>query len=285
MAGDRGDPLNWQWVGPRRGRGSGTASFGLEWLAEGAGIVRWQDRVPKSDELQPVTRSTAIDLWPSCFSSKIMAKLTVTEIKKKIAALEAKAVRLAAEETSASVGKVRSLMKQLGVTLEHLSSTVVRKGTAVKKAILGGQPAATKRTGKGVAKYRDPKTGATWSGFGRAPGWIAGAANRDAFLVGRAGSQAAKEGAKAAAGKKKASAKKVASKTASVKKAVKTSVKRAGAATKNVASKTAAPAASKKTPSVKGAAASKKVARKAAAKKATPAVSIDAAGSAEGSLN
>jgi len=44
-----------------------------------------------------------------------MAKLTVNEIKKQIAALEAKAARLAQEETKASVDKVRALMNQLGV--------------------------------------------------------------------------------------------------------------------------------------------------------------------------
>lgn len=34
-----------------------------------------------------------------------------------------------------------------------------------------------------VPKYRDPKTGATWTGHGRAPGWIANAKNRDSFLI------------------------------------------------------------------------------------------------------
>ncbi len=34
-----------------------------------------------------------------------------------------------------------------------------------------------------VAKYQDPKSGVTWSGKGRAPGWIAKARNRDRFLV------------------------------------------------------------------------------------------------------
>lgn len=32
-------------------------------------------------------------------------------------------------------------------------------------------------------KYRDPKTGATWSGRGKAPQWIASARNRDRFLI------------------------------------------------------------------------------------------------------
>ncbi|MFM0260580.1 H-NS family nucleoid-associated regulatory protein, partial [Paraburkholderia sediminicola] len=34
-----------------------------------------------------------------------------------------------------------------------------------------------------AVKYRDPKSGATWTGHGRAPQWIASAKNRDKFLV------------------------------------------------------------------------------------------------------
>jgi DNA-binding protein H-NS len=36
-------------------------------------------------------------------------------------------------------------------------------------------------------KYRDPDSGATWSGRGRAPQWIAGK-DRERFLVGKGGS-------------------------------------------------------------------------------------------------
>jgi len=39
-----------------------------------------------------------------------------------------------------------------------------------------------KRRGKHAAKYRDPATGATWSGYGRAPQWMAGK-DRALFLV------------------------------------------------------------------------------------------------------
>lgn len=35
----------------------------------------------------------------------------------------------------------------------------------------------------GVAKYRDPQTGKTWTGNGKPPGLIAGAQNRDRFLI------------------------------------------------------------------------------------------------------
>src|SRR5471030_1197589 len=155
-------------------------------------------------------------MGPPTSSSRNMAKLTVTEIKKQIAVLEAKAARLAEEETKASVGKVRALMNQLGVTLEHLSSAVSKKASVVKKAIVGKKPATTKRTSKGAAKYADPKTGKTWSGFGRAPGWIAGAKNRDAFLVDESGVEAPEAAVKAPVAKKTSAAKK-----ASVKKVAK----------------------------------------------------------------
>lgn len=35
----------------------------------------------------------------------------------------------------------------------------------------------------GVPKYRDPATGKTWTGNGKPPAWIAGAADRSAFLI------------------------------------------------------------------------------------------------------
>ena len=180
-----------------------------------------------------------------------MVKLTVSDIKKQIAALEAKAARLAEEETKVSVGKVRALMNQLGVTLEHLSS-VASKASAVKNAIVGKKHATAKRTSKGAAKYKDPKTGATWSGFGRAPGWIVGAKNRDAFLVDKSGVKSPEAAVKAPVAKKKSAAKK-----ASAKKVVKPAAKKAVA----VAKKVAPPASAKKKPSVK------KAALKATAKK------------------
>lgn len=223
-----------------------------------------------------------------------MGKLTVNEIKKQIAALEAKAARIAEDETKAAVGKVRALMNQLGVTLEHLSSAVSRKGAAVKKVISAGRPATSKRAGKGVAKYRDPQTGATWTGFGRAPGWIAGVVNRDAFLVSSGAGHAPETGTSASAAKKRAgkkvtakkpvakkvSAKKATATQASAKKATKPAVKRAAA--KKAASK----AVAAKKPKVKSpikAAATKAVAKKAAKKKAAFAAPVAAPAAADNS--
>lgn len=106
-----------------------------------------------------------------------MSKLT--SIRKQIAALEAQAERITKAEMSSAIAKVKGLMSEFGLTIEHLTQAVVgkraaKKSKAVKKATV---KAAS------VAKYVDPNSGKTWSGFGRAPAWIAGAKNRDAFLV------------------------------------------------------------------------------------------------------
>jgi DNA-binding protein H-NS len=41
---------------------------------------------------------------------------------------------------------------------------------------------AAVKTAKSIAKYRTPKSGAAWSGHGRAPGWIANVKDRSKFL-------------------------------------------------------------------------------------------------------
>lgn len=211
-------------------------------------------------------------MGPPTSSSRNMAKLTVTEIKKQIAALEAKAARLAEEETKASVGKVRALMNQLGVTLEHLSSAVSKKASAVKKAIVGRKLATAKRASKGAAKYADPKTGKTWSGFGRAPGWIAGAKSRDAFLVDKSGVKSPEAAFKLPTAKNKSAAKK-----ALVKKVATPAAKKAVA----VAKKAAPAAPAKKKPSAKKAA-PKTAAKKSAKKRAPPVGATGASTAADG---
>src|SRR5476649_1297058 len=83
------------------------------------------------------------------------------------------------------------------------------------------------RTGPQPAKYLNPKTGATWSGKGPAPAWLAAAKDRTKFLIVDADrtsseSKASKPKSSATSGavSKKAPAKKVAAKKAIVKKGV-----------------------------------------------------------------
>ncbi|MBW5284179.1 H-NS histone family protein [Burkholderia gladioli] len=93
---------------------------------------------------------------------------------------------------SEAAAKIRDLMEQHGVTINDLQfkqprSRGTRAGSTLKKA--QGTPAA-KRTSplKGrklelSPKYRNPKTGQTWTGHGRPPGWISVAKNRSKFLI------------------------------------------------------------------------------------------------------
>ena len=181
---------------------------------------------------------------------------TLTSIRKQIAALEAQAERITKVEMSAAIAKVRNLMSEFGLTIEHLTQAVVGK-SATKKSTVRKTAKTSKKTAS-VAKYADPKTGKTWSGFGRAPAWIAGAKNRDAYLV---------SGVNAAS-------KPAAAKTKSAK--AKTSAVTKAAGTKTIAPKTAAtkkPAAVKKAAAktvAKAKTAAKKATRKASAKLAAP---------------
>jgi len=90
-------------------------------------------------------------------------------------ALEAQLAEVRANEVAGVIEQIRTLMEQYGLSLEDIQGKRRR-----------GRPA-----GSGVAKvakepvppkYRDPKTGKTWSGRGRAPAWLGKNPNR--FLIG-----------------------------------------------------------------------------------------------------
>lgn len=236
-----------------------------------------------------------------------MSKLS--ELRKQIATLEAEFARTAKEEMAKSVSKVKSMMDSLGVTLEHLGAppaSAVSKAVAATKSSVKGIAAKktrAKRAGAGVPKYADPKTGKTWTGFGRAPAWIADAKNRDVFLVSGSAVEPAAETmvvakkAKAVAKKGKAVATKA---SAPAEKAFTRAAKNAAAPEVAAPKATTKKAAAKKPPvkraSVKTAMAKREAAKAAPAKKgasksaaskkirsaAAPAPAPAAAGSSEG---
>lgn len=64
-----------------------------------------------------------------------------------------------------------------GMDAAGKAKTLSKRSAATSRATAGkGQP-----KGPQAAMYRDPKSGATWSGRGRAPGWIG--ADRSRFLI------------------------------------------------------------------------------------------------------
>ncbi|ALF89556.1 MULTISPECIES: H-NS family nucleoid-associated regulatory protein [Ralstonia solanacearum species complex] len=71
--------------------------------------------------------------------------------------------------------------KELAEVTERVRQVVLEYGLTAED--IGLAPKRSKRGPKSTVapKYRDPKTGATWSGRGRAPAWIG--KNRDRFLI------------------------------------------------------------------------------------------------------
>jgi DNA-binding protein H-NS len=103
--------------------------------------------------------------------------VTLKALQDKIAKLQAQAEAVAKKESSAVFGKIRELMEKHGLTPDDIASHF-------RKPTTGKASAAAKTSAQaGAAKYRNPKTGATWTGHGRAPAWIATLKDRSKFLV------------------------------------------------------------------------------------------------------
>ncbi|WP_368623425.1 H-NS family nucleoid-associated regulatory protein [Paraburkholderia sp. BR13444] len=104
---------------------------------------------------------------------------TLENLQAKISKLRTQAEAIAKKETSAVIAKIRDLMEKHGLTTADIGSRI---GGAKKR---GPKPEAkpAARSSASAAKYRDPKSGATWTGHGRAPAWIANAKDRSKFLT------------------------------------------------------------------------------------------------------
>ncbi|WP_027802223.1 H-NS histone family protein [Paraburkholderia dilworthii] len=120
---------------------------------------------------------------------------TLEAIQARIDKLKAKADALIAKQSSGVIEKIRELMAEHGLTTADIDAHTGGKKRGPKPSTK-----AAAKSSASAAKYRDPKTGATWSGHGRATGWIASAKDRSKFLVeGKAvvSAPAAKKSAKA----------------------------------------------------------------------------------------
>ncbi|CAN0628616.1 DNA-binding protein H-NS [Burkholderia multivorans] len=102
---------------------------------------------------------------------------TLGNIQAKIAKLQAQAEALVQKESSGALEKIHGLMQKHGITMADIESFIGGKTRGRKSA------AAAPKQSAGSAKYRDSRTGATWTGHGRAPAWIANAKDRTKFLV------------------------------------------------------------------------------------------------------
>lgn len=92
---------------------------------------------------------------------------TYSELQAQIAELQRKAEELRKGERNEARAKILELMRTYDISINELTGTAKSKskpGTSVP------------------AKYRDPVSGATWTGRGRAPLWLNGR-NKDNFLI------------------------------------------------------------------------------------------------------
>jgi len=87
------------------------------------------------------------------------------------AALEAQIAQARETEVSAALTTVKQLVADFGLTTEDLFPTPGKKGGN----------GATKGL-KVAAKYKNPATGETWTGRGKAPRWLDGK-DRNQFLI------------------------------------------------------------------------------------------------------
>ncbi len=80
------------------------------------------------------------------------------------ATLDARIAAAQAESKADAINKVRELIREHDLTPEDLQGPAKSKGSV------------------GAPKYRDPATGATWTGRGKPPNWIKGK-DREQFLI------------------------------------------------------------------------------------------------------
>ncbi|NPT38111.1 H-NS family nucleoid-associated regulatory protein [Paraburkholderia xenovorans] len=129
---------------------------------------------------------------------------TLEQIQAKLRKLQAQADVLIARKAQAAVDQIRDLMLKHGLTTADIEARAkARRAARGLNGHAGNGKAKAAGAGKAIAKYRDHKTGATWTGHGRAPSWIAGVKDRTQFLI--EGASELKSAAKAALTHAKAS--------------------------------------------------------------------------------
>ena len=83
-------------------------------------------------------------------------------------ALEQQIAAARKSEVASAVQEIKSLIEAFGLTQDDVFSTAKQKPMREKVSV--------------APKYRDPATGATWTGRGKAPKWIEGQ-DREKFAI------------------------------------------------------------------------------------------------------
>lgn len=116
-----------------------------------------------------------------------------SQIKARIAKLEKEAEQVLRKEAVKAIDSIKKIMEKYQLTLADLSAALSEgggRGRKPKTAAANGRRAPKVARAAPAAKYHNPKTGETWSGFGRRPAWIRDAlakGKQDKFLINGAG--------------------------------------------------------------------------------------------------
>lgn len=97
---------------------------------------------------------------------------TYKELMAQKRALEAHLEEVRANEVAGVIEQIQTLMSEYDLTVDDITKR--RRGRPAGSG-------ASKSKSELPPKYRDPKTGKTWSGRGRAPAWLGKNPNR--FLI------------------------------------------------------------------------------------------------------
>lgn len=108
---------------------------------------------------------------------------TYRELQEQARKLMEQAEAMRAKEMSAAMDSIVKTMGEFGISLEELFDHL--KASGFKPKSQGSAKAKVKA--KVEPKYRDPSSGATWSGRGRTPSWLRVAEekgkSREKFLI------------------------------------------------------------------------------------------------------
>jgi DNA-binding protein H-NS len=115
---------------------------------------------------------------------------TLEQIKDKMKKLQAQAEKLIAKRAQSVLTDIRKLMEEHGLTTADIAAHSTGKKQRGRPAGSKPNTTATRKvasnsflTGVKSPKYRHPQSGATWTGHGRAPAWIADVKDRSKFLI------------------------------------------------------------------------------------------------------
>jgi DNA-binding protein H-NS len=102
---------------------------------------------------------------------------TYKDVTAEIEKLKAKAESLRKSEMAGVISRIKEAIKAYDLTAADLGLSAGAATRSSKSA------PSTAPSGVGVAKYRDPASGKTWTGRGKPPLWIQAAKDRSAFLI------------------------------------------------------------------------------------------------------